>query len=66
MSFLLIFLFFGLPFIVTADQCNKKNRSVLKGLFLTGLLTPFFLGWVVAIGLWLSLKTRDRDSKTLY
>ena len=51
-----VFILFVLPFFVSRDLARRRNRSVVKALFLT-----FFFGWLAPVGFWLALKTRRAD-----
>jgi hypothetical protein len=49
------------PIVLSMMICIERNRSPIKGAFIT-----LFFGWFATIGLWLALKTRDARSKRLY
>ena len=50
-----------LPMFVSAHICKERNRNVVKGLVVT-----FFFGWFATFFLWMALKTRNSETKTLY
>jgi len=64
-GFLFIFLIWILPLILSYAICKEKNRSVVKGLFVTAALSIFGLGWFAAIGFWLGLKKRSKETGML-
>jgi len=57
---LFLFVWFLLPFLVSARICGNRNRSVAKGMFVTMLG-----GWIATSLLWLGLKRRSVDDPTL-
>lgn len=59
-GFLILFLIYGLPLLVSATICREKHRNVLKGVFIT-----LFFGWIATAGLWLALRSRDPVTKQL-
>jgi hypothetical protein len=61
MTFLFFLSFYLLPIACCAHVCQKRHRSVAKGVVL-GLL----FGWVAALGLWLALKRRNLETMALY
>lgn len=53
---IVIVLVYILPMYVAYKIAEQRNRDTTKALFVT-----FFTGWLGAIGLWLGLKTRDKN-----
>lgn len=60
-SAMIVFVLFFLPFFLSGRICHNRNRSVLKGLFVT-----LFTFWIGTAGLWLALRRRDPQTKQLF
>lgn len=48
------------PFVLTTRVCRNRNRSVLKGLFVT-----VFTSWIGTTFLWLALRRREPSTGQL-
>lgn len=59
-GFLILFLIYGLPLLMSGAICHEKHRNVWKGIFIT-----LFFGWIATAGLWLALRKRDPVTKQL-
>ena len=59
-SALIVFVLFFLPFFLSGRICYNRNRSIVKGLFVT-----LFTFWIGTVGLWLALRRRDPKSGQL-
>lgn len=58
---IIYFVLYGWPMIVSAKICKARNRTVSKGVVVTLLF-----GWWATFFIWLALKHRDLNTKTLY